>query len=268
VQQGPPAPPQTTHALAALQMVPEPQALPAQQDWPAPPHATQMLPLPQTDPALQLLPLQQAWPRPPQIAWQAPLPSQTLPPEQVPGSAALRTVLQVPTLPLRLHAWQLAVQVWLQQVPSTHALVAHSALPEHGLPAGLLQSASCDEEHCGGQNPSAVRLHGRSRAVHSNEQSSVLPAAVRIFAASLVHAAFLASQSTRGSHFSAPSSAPLPQIGLQSVSLVLVQPGAQQASPFKHRVISTSGTQRAAQVCARPRRPSPMPPCPIIRTTV
>src|SRR5581483_9256426 len=65
-------------------------------------------------------------------------------PEPVTG-APVETVAQLPTLPLRLHAWHCAVQAVLQQTPSVQKVEVHS------LPAAQLAATPLVARHtpCG-----------------------------------------------------------------------------------------------------------------------
>jgi hypothetical protein len=79
--------------------------------------------------------------------------------------------------------------------------------------------------------------------VHTKLQAAALPDSVTMVLASFTHAVWMAVQAAGGSQVSPDSTAPLPQLGWQSLSLMAVQPVGQQASllaqalcslPFTH----------------------------------
>jgi hypothetical protein len=75
--------------------------------------------------------------------------------------------------------------------------------------------------------------------VHVAVQLAALPVrASTVHAFPSLHAATLAGQELRGSQVSPASMVPLLQVTLQSRSLLLLQPGGQQPSPFAHCVIA------------------------------
>lgn len=61
----------------------------------------------------------------------APLPLHTKPAHSLPGSDPEGTLMQLPTLPTRLHAWHVPLHEALQHTPSTHADDAHSVCAVH-----------------------------------------------------------------------------------------------------------------------------------------
>jgi hypothetical protein len=73
--------------------------------------------------------------------WQLPAPSQAFGAEHVPVSVCpMRTFEHVPRLPATLHALQVAVQVVLQQRPSTQLALWHSLPAPHVCPFTFLQT--------------------------------------------------------------------------------------------------------------------------------
>jgi hypothetical protein len=61
-------------------------------------------------------------------AWTAHLPC---------GSTPLATLVQLPTVPARLHAWHAFPHALLQQTPCAQNALAHSLLAEHGAAPGF-----------------------------------------------------------------------------------------------------------------------------------
>jgi hypothetical protein len=83
----------------------------------------------------------------------------------------------------------------------------------------------------------------RCRRVQAKVQAAALPDSVTMVLASFTHAVWMVVQAAGGSQVSPDSTVPLPQLGLQSLSLIAVQPAGQQASllaqalcrlPFPH----------------------------------
>jgi hypothetical protein len=127
-------------------------------------------------------------------------------------------------------------------------------LPSHVSPASTTllpqvdeQSLSLPELHPDGQQPSPPVHAEMGEWLHT--ASHVLAAPVSVSFVQLSPSEHEAGQLP--SHFSVPSTTPLPQTAVQSLSFVALQPGAQQPSPTVHAVMGAF-THCALQVTALP----------------
>jgi hypothetical protein len=130
-----------------------------------------------------------------------------------------------------VHALPSSAQV-LKQFPSHFSPGSTCPSPQRGGGGG--QSLSLLLMQPGAQQPSPPLQEVIGVFEHATSQVAAFPAAE-----SVVHA--LPSSQVVGqfpSHFSPDSTTPLPQFGLQSLSLFAVAPGGQQWSPAAAAVIS------------------------------
>ena len=109
---------------------------------------------------------------------------------------------------------------------------------------GLQQSASwpCPQAaaHAAqpvGQKPSDVPLQARAEVTHANVHAATEPVRVRTVLRSPTQASYCIWHADGGSHFSPVSTAPLPQVGVQLLSLLALQPDGQQPSLGAHAVM-------------------------------
>jgi hypothetical protein len=105
-----------------------------------------------------------------------------------------------------------------------------------------------------GQKPSAVALQGRRSVTHLKVQLATTPVRVRSLLLSSTHISDWVWQADGGSQVSPLSTAPLPQSGRQSSSLLALQADGQQPSPFAHVVRIPAFTHWAVQAAALPSR--------------
>jgi hypothetical protein len=157
---------------------------------------------------------------------------------------------QVPPTPVQ--AWQTpqpVAQQWLSMQATEHWLSV-----EQLAPLASLQSMSCpaaqDAPHgaqTAGQKPSDVALHGRVLDEQTNVQREGTPLRVLIVLASPTQSSYWVWQTDGGSQLSPASTTPLPQVGEQSLSLLALQPGGQQESPFAQAVFVPAFTHAAVQ---------------------
>jgi hypothetical protein len=157
------------------------------------------------------------------------------------------------------HESQAPAQGVSQQTPTTQLPVMHWFTLVHAVPLPYLQSRSCPLEQMSpqgvqavGQNPSAPAVHPRATEVQAKVQLATVPDRVRTLLLSLTQASDWAWQVEIGSHFSPDSTAPFPHVGVQSLSLLALQPVGQQESPLAHAEIEVVFTHLAVHACAVP----------------
>ena len=119
------------------------------------------------------------------------------------------------------------------------------------------QSPSLAPEQPGGQQPSpamqAVTGWWMQVRVHPSAEPEAKSTVQALASSQVLRQAPWWPAVIARSQFSSLSTTPLPQIGWQSLSLAVEQPGGQHPSPLAHPVIGMA-TQAALQVVAVPRR--------------
>src|SRR5262249_24116851 len=122
-----------------------------------------------------------------------------------------------------------------------------------------LQSMSCPAAqvsvqgvHPVGQKPSDAAPQVRGVVVHANVQLATEPAFTRTWSLSFTQASDCVWQVEGGSHVSPASTAELPQVIVQSLSLLALHPAAQQPSPLVHVAMTVVFTHLAEHAAAVP----------------
>jgi hypothetical protein len=142
------------------------------------------------------------------------------------------------------HAWD-----WLVHMATGSQVSPISMAPLPHMAGQLLSLLRLQPE--AGQQPSPLaHIVIVPSATHSAVHWPALPTSRR----RLQPMAGQAVGQSAPSHFSLPSRTPLPQRALQSLSFTLVQPLAQQLSPFMQAVISPASTHSALHWAALPCR--------------
>jgi hypothetical protein len=151
-------------------------------------------------------------------------------------------------VPCSRRRWQPIAGQVVGQFPSHFSPASTTPLPQR-----IAQSLSLALLQVAGQQPSPwAQAVWVPSSVQRAVQAAALP--VRSFLMHPVHGQ-VAGQLETGSHDSPVSIAPFPQRGVQSLSLLALQTGGQQPSPFTHAVwvfpFTHSAVQAAAVPCSR-----------------
>ncbi len=179
------------------------------------------------------------------------------PPGQQPSPLAQVEMVCRAHATLQLRALPVIMSI-VHEFPSLHVvgqvLCGSHVSPGSSAPLPQLaeQSLSLLALQPGGQQPSPRRHWVIVWRVQAEVQLSALPVSMStVQALPSLHAKRFTAQVRIGSHVSPLSITPLPQLTLQSLSLLLLQPGGQQRSPDRHCVMVRC-VQAALQVAACP----------------
>jgi hypothetical protein len=187
----------------------------------------------------------------------AEIPSQRYVPQLGLPAAPAALVAHVPVP----HVWQAPAQGELQQNPWAQLPDLHWFVLVHGVPLSFLQSMSCPAAQVSPQGMQAIGQkvsacappQVRADVVHVKVQLATAPALTRTWSASLTHASDCAWHDDGGSHVSPASMTELPQVGLQSLSVLALQLDGQQPSPpTQSLIVSAAFTHFAVQAAAVP----------------
>jgi hypothetical protein len=157
------------------------------------------------------------------------------------------------------HELQLPEQEELQQTPATQLPDVHCVLFVQPVPLPYVQSMSCPEPHVPahgthavGQKPSEPPLHARAVVTQAKVQAATEPVCIRTLFLSSTQASDCVWHAEGGSHVSPVSITEFPHTGVQSLSLLALQPDGQHPSPFLHVVTTVEFTHVAVQAAAVP----------------
>jgi hypothetical protein len=158
-----------------------------------------------------------------------------------------QVAVQAAAVPCSARSWQPTAGQAVGQLPSQVSEQAGSTTP---LPQRQAQSLSLTLVQPDGQQPSPfVQAPMTVLFTQAAVQAAADPCSVRSWQPIAGH-----DDGQLPSHVSPASTAPLPQRGAQSLSLLALQPDGQQPSPFAQAVCAPSSTQAAVQAAADPDR--------------